>query len=1254
MPNPITISVKLDGREAQQASQQIGRDLNNALDAGVRGAQTAGRQIGDALSSGLESARRKIRELGSALSEVGGKLSLGLTAPITALGAAAAKSAVDIDRQINVLKSLTGSAAAAEARYAALVAVAQKTPGLTANLAATLDAQLRVASVTEQTINRILPAIGKLNAVSPLGNPQQFAQNLIQLVTQGFERADLKELVGQSPLAGEILKNIFNVDSPTNSEAIRAAAKKLGIVTAEQFFEAFAAATNNNPKLANVTESLGTQFDKLKDRVLVALRPLGLEIINALAPLVEKAIPIIEQLSRAFADLSPNTRQAIVVAAGLAAALGPVLLIAGQLAGAVSGLIGLFGTLSTSGVGLAGVLTTGLNPALVGIAALLTAGAVLWFEYGRAAEKGVAAIDAAVKRANGGFDQLNSRTLNIGGQQVVIPKDLSGNEIKPGLDLPRDPRFSNRRFVNPFSGAAVQTDELGRPLNPNDSNIVRDRFSSLGRRPSAIAGASANSGAGGETESRERQVRQALLAQQRELLEQNNSLLEDANRRELENFRALLDDKKISLREFYDTKLGLDQANLGNAINLLQREIQAVELSAAAARAGTPEKIRLETELFKLRTDLTIKTRELTDAETRNQREFLEKSLIERQRLLKETQQLALGIDGLPSNSIKSGRTAEEESARAKVLAAQRASLEFSRQDGALRLEELRIQNLVTAGVLNEAQGREAILAVQQQFRDVLIQSLEIQKLAESDPLKLQQLQAQIEQLRTLGLNLSPVEAFFKGLRSQSETLSESFERIGTAFKDRILGTLDAGIDRLTAKFGFFKDLLGDILKSLTRNVLARLFGAGGGASFGGAQAGGGGFGVGNILGGLLGGGRPGGGFLTPSFNPNASGNPFIALGGLLGGGITAPASSSGLGGLPSAPGPFPVPLLTPPGARPGVGSIAGLFGGLGNLFQGFGFGLKPGSPLGGLAAAAPLLGLTLGAGLGTDRLTSILGGVGGGLLGVGLTAAPAALAGGPLAFLGHLFSNPITAVIGAALLPAAFLLGRARQRRRDERTSGDFLQQAIDAIRDLKKQIESDQLIGTVAQIRRQFEQDVIGTFVQQINTLKTKSVRQSRLTNQVRDLRALFDKEVVPAIEAQKRRGEVSRRLIPEFAIGGIVPGFPTPGRDSVLSFLSPGEMVLTVRHQQQIAAMAGGDVFARAGVPGAGRASENGGQAFAFGGIVRPSAPVAQSINLTVQLVVGSDDANQILSAAASTDEGQQVLVNAQRAASRNRLR
>jgi len=1412
-----------------------------------------------------------IREAGESIQQAGFALT-GLTTGIIALGRTAVSSAVDLDRQVNVLKALTGSAEAAEARFAQLVATAQRSPGLTTSLAATLDAQLRVANVSVATIDKILPAIGRLNAVAPLGDPQKFAGNLVQLISQNFERQDLKELVGQSPLGGELIKQIFNVDNATNAAAIRESAKKLGIDTTEEFFAAFAQAASSNSKLAGVTESIGTQFEKLRDRVIVAFRPLGLALIEALQPLVERAVPIIEQLSNAFRALPDSAQQAILILTAVAAAIGPIVVAIGaliQTLGALGNIItvvsALFaegGALAGAGAAIAGLAAT-IPPVAIalGAVALVIGGLVVANQlFAQSTTEAAAATEASLNASRqrvevgqseldalknlreqsslnadeqakiraaydaltpvqrervslyaeeaGGIEttsgkltgliqlleqenatrraglqkesieqgkqlanQLNVTSANMEANRAQVERlqaqldeltrkqaaaensgerfgrSLAGPgvaaadiyrqkiaELSPELDKARVASSGNQKELlalatafdaarrasglttEEFISQSIAASGLGGnlevlrsrllklanlsqpegPIVPQDvldrANAERDRkIQDEQDRKNRVS-----AGGGESAESKARQLREAQLRFTKETLDQQLRLVEDANQRELKAVQERFSNEEISIREFYETKTGIEQSSIGNSINIIQQEIRATEESLRAAKANTPEKIRLEGELLRLRTELELKTRSLTDAETENQLRFLDAAQKKKIELLADLQKLALpsgeSTGQLPTDLIAQNVDPRVAEAQAQIRRARELDRAARVEDLAVQQQELQIQQAISQGVISEAQGKEATLAIQRQLRDVLIASLEAQKALETDPEKLARLNLEIQKLATFGQQLTPAQAFFKGLRSEAETTAEAFERIGSNFKDKFLGVLDGGIDRLTQKFGFFKDLIGDILKSLTRKVISQLFGLGNPGGGGSAPAGGGGgFNLSGILGGILGGGNrqqggggglnianlfgssqqgvPGASFLTGGF---AGGNPAGAIfsGGSGGGGISSVIQSlfGGGGSSLSAPSSISLPGLSgnvftglgfpgTPGINPNAGGgVAGLAG-LKNLFGGIGFGLKPGSGGGALAGILPLLGVGLGSSLGTDTLTKILGGAAGGLLGVGLTAAPALIgAGGALSglgFLAPLFSNPITAIAAGLALPAIFLLGRARQRKRDEASSGDFLQDAIDSIRDLRKQVSSDQIDG--AQARSVFNNEILQTFIQQINTLKTKSVRESRLKNQTADLKKLFEDEVGPEIEAQKLRSKTALRLVPEFALGGIVPGMPT-GADTVLSWLSPREMVLTVQQQRSIAAMAGPEVFAAAGVPGAGLTTSDGGQAFQFGGVVQASGSGGGRptvINVYVTNSMTRDDSIDLLAVAAETDDGQEILANAQRAGRRNRV-
>lgn len=379
-------------RAARRAADIRAREAKKAADAEIREARRSASVVQRAQDQFIS----RIQSMGPRIQAFGRSLSVALTVPLAALGAISVKSARDIDDQANTLKAFTGSAEAAEKRLAELIATAQRTPGLTTSLGLMLDSQLRVAEVTVETIDKILPAIGKLNAVSRLQDPQRFAQNMVQLITQNFERIDLKELVGQSPLAGQIIKELFNVDSPINAEAIRESAKKMGLTTTDAFFAAFAEAAGRNQALATITESISSRFGKAVDRVMIALRPLGLAIVDAITPAINALIPFVEKLSKAFADLPKPAQQALLVIGGLAALLGPALVVVGSVVTSLGGLIA--GIAAVAGV-IGSIGFPALLAVLAGVVIVLTRWAAIAFTVFKAWQTNFLGIRGLVANA---------------------------------------------------------------------------------------------------------------------------------------------------------------------------------------------------------------------------------------------------------------------------------------------------------------------------------------------------------------------------------------------------------------------------------------------------------------------------------------------------------------------------------------------------------------------------------------------------------------------------------------------------------------------------------------------------------------------------------------------------------------------------------------------------------------------------------------------------------------------------------------
>lgn len=1159
MAAPIVIAVGLDTGDAQRSAQQLATAIRSALDGIVPQAGAAGRSAGDAFSRGLTSSLQSVQQ---AFSNVGQQLSLKVSLPLAGLGATALKAAADIDKSRQTLAALTGSVDAANKKLEEFRRIAQETPGVTTRFATTLFSQFKaLGTVTDQSINNIIKSIGRLNAVFTIPDVEGFARNIQQIFTQGFERSDVKEALGQVPIFEQLLEQAFGTKDANKLRQL----KESGKLTMAAYVDGLATAIATDPRFANVQESIAGRFAKTKDQILTALAPLGESLLRTLQPVLDRLIPKLIELLDKFAALPPGVQETIVVFGLFAAAFGPVLTGLSSMLSLLTSVIALL-----TGPASLTIALTSLNPVILGIGGILAAGAIGWYQYRTAVQSATDQIDLSLRKVQ----ESQGIFTGLDGQPVTR----------------RGGRFIDTQSVIAGQREAAQR---GGPLSTRGLNLL----TGLPTTPTPASGTGARP-----------EAAKAEASKQITLLQQYKNHLNDLNRE-----IAILSD--VTRPEF-KLRIQLTEA---------QETRQILE------------------ELIDLRRELLIPL----DVPIVNARKELE--------ALKRAQ---AGLKATPIIPVLAGGDARGPLRSVIETPSAPGITDSERQAAAIleiRRQQIAVEESLNQGLLTRADAQRQINELLRQESAIRIAKLQAERSREGITIdQVAQIDLEIERYRNLGVELTAAQRFMRGFNSEVESTGDAFERLGQNLS-RSFGNVKGLLDNLKQSFTtFFRDLLGLGLQRVFGQLFGSITGAIGGAGRGvaGVAGAGAGGGIGGVisggLGSIFGGSGGGGGFLTPGFG---GGFPII------GGGFGGAASPIGIaGGLPIAN----TAGIGAAGAAGifGRSATVGAFAGLSGLFRGFGFGRAAGSG-GALAGIAPLLGVQLGAGLGgQSRLGQVLGGIGGAALGIGITAAPAALAaGGALAglgFLAPLFSNPITSVVGGALLAGSFLLGRSRQRRSDEEQSGVWLQDAINQISQLRDQTRSGSV--TLEQARQIFETQILSTFVSQIQTLKTKSVRESRLTNQVRDLRNLFESTVVPAAKTGAKVNDIQSRLVPEFATGGIVPGTDR-GYDSVMAMVRPGEMVLTRNQQSAIQSIAGPGIFRAVGVP-QGPGISAGLPAFALGGIMPAFTPTRTApqesapIELVVNLVVGKDDASRIVASAQNTSVGQRAVLATLKRARLNR--
>lgn len=153
-----------------------------------------------------------------------------------------------------------------------------------------------------------------------------------------------------------------------------AMAGALSIINAsEADYNKLSEAINNSDGAAK--QMATTMTDNLQGRLKEmqsALEEAAISIYNNLQPALEKIVAFIQDLADWFNNLSPATQNTIIALAGVAAAIGPLLVIIGTLVASLGAIFTAIGTFS----GAMAVITTGAaaaTPAVGALAATITA-----------------------------------------------------------------------------------------------------------------------------------------------------------------------------------------------------------------------------------------------------------------------------------------------------------------------------------------------------------------------------------------------------------------------------------------------------------------------------------------------------------------------------------------------------------------------------------------------------------------------------------------------------------------------------------------------------------------------------------------------------------------------------------------------------------------------------------------------------------------------------------------------------------------
>ncbi|RLA58678.1 MAG: hypothetical protein DRR04_10405 [Gammaproteobacteria bacterium] len=275
-----------------------------------------------------QSIRSKAQGIGKNMTSVGKKMSLGLTLTIVAFGALAIKSASNLEETINKVDVAFGKSAEKVKAWAKTTIDSYGMAGSTAMESASLFGDMGTSM-----------GIGQEGASEMSMSLTGLAGDLASFKNIGIDQAT-------TALAG-----VFTGETES--------LKKMGIVMTQVQLEEFAMAQGMGKTMKEMTQAEKVQlryafvmdktknaqgdFSRTSEGTANQLRISGErfkelreEIGTQLLPVANKILGWVQDIIAKFSDMSPKTKQVILIIAGLTAILGPLLIVLGGIATAVS------------------------------------------------------------------------------------------------------------------------------------------------------------------------------------------------------------------------------------------------------------------------------------------------------------------------------------------------------------------------------------------------------------------------------------------------------------------------------------------------------------------------------------------------------------------------------------------------------------------------------------------------------------------------------------------------------------------------------------------------------------------------------------------------------------------------------------------------------------------------------------------------------------------------------------------------------
>jgi tape measure domain-containing protein len=382
-----------------------------------------------------EKARKRLEYLnktGEKLKGLGTKLTVGLTLPIVALGAASLKAASDFEKMQEQLSIMLGSAEKGKKMFNDITKFASQTPLETKDIMQATNTMLSFGIASD----KVLEYQRQLGDIAG-GNAERF-----RALSLAFSQAS-----SAGKLQGQDLMQMINAGFNPLEQIAKRTGKTVGYwkeqmskgkVTMDMVTQAMKDATSEGGRYHNMmlkmSKTAGGQLSTLQDNWNMALASFGKEIL----PLAIKGMNALSKVLEKINSMTPAQKKFLVVMAGIVAIIGPLVAGIGTVITTITSLSVAAGALGIS-MGAALGIVAGIPLA---IAAVVTALVLLWKNWSKI-WNGIKNITMRVINGITGFiDKLLEKLgwiayLIPGLQGIKLSKDLAtaiGNRINNSVN----------------------------------------------------------------------------------------------------------------------------------------------------------------------------------------------------------------------------------------------------------------------------------------------------------------------------------------------------------------------------------------------------------------------------------------------------------------------------------------------------------------------------------------------------------------------------------------------------------------------------------------------------------------------------------------------------------------------------------------------------------------------------------------------------------------------------------------------------